>query len=65
MTVAAITRSSALLPSELVPALRREMATMAAMVVKTANKRKSNMVTRRTGMPTSSAASGLPPMAKM
>ena len=65
MTVAAMTSNSRLLPSELVPALRREMATIAAMVISTANRMKSSMVTRRTGIPTSAAASGLPPMAKI
>ena len=65
ITVAAITSSSRLLPRELVPAFKREMATMAAIVINTAKSRNKSIVTRRTGIPTSAAASGLPPMAKI
>ena len=48
---------------ELVPAFRRETATIAAIVMVTDSSRNSCSVTRRTGMPTSRAASGLPPIA--
>ena len=63
ITAAAITYSSMPVPSELVPAFRRATATIAAIVMVTDSSRNSCSVTRRTGMPTSRAASGLPPMA--
>ena len=63
ITAAAITYSSMLVPREFVPALSRAIDTMAAIVIKMPISPNSISVTRRTGMPTSAAASGLPPMA--
>ncbi|MNS97127.1 hypothetical protein D3C72_1314510 [compost metagenome] len=63
MTAAAITYSSMPVPSELVPALSRAIDTMAATVTSTASSANNISVTRCTGMPTSAAASGLPPIA--
>ena len=51
------------MPSELVPAFSRAIDTIAAIVTSTASSANSSSVTRFTGMPTSAAASGLPPIA--
>ena len=63
ITAAAMTRSSASVPSELVAALSRAIDTAPPMAASNPISMKTFTITQRVLTPASSAASGLPPMA--
>jgi hypothetical protein len=63
MTAAAITKSSASVPSELVAASSRAIETAPATAVSNPINMKTLAITQRVSIPASSAASGLPPIA--
>ncbi len=64
MTAAEITSSSFCTPRLVTAALRRAVCTAALTAHSTPISTNVSMIVRRTLMPPSSAASGLPPMAK-